>query len=195
MEIKFTGWSINFSGKRINYIVVVYLLFFGWGFAQHSSAEKVSIKGFKRLYKLNDSIYRSEQPTKKGFQQLEAMGLKTVINFRRNKRDDRKAQKTQLELAHFPLKTKELTEGQILTVLKLVQSAEKPVLLHCWHGSDRTGAISAAYRVVFEDWDKEEAIQELRKEEFGYHENWYPNVVDLLRNLDVDTLREELKLK
>ncbi|MEM6543138.1 MAG: protein tyrosine phosphatase, partial [Bacteroidota bacterium] len=66
---------------------------------------------------------------------------------------------------------------------------------HCWHCSDRTGAISAAYRIVFEDWEKEEAIKELRKEEFGYHENWYPNVMDLLRDLDVDALKKELDLK
>ncbi|MEM8507305.1 MAG: tyrosine-protein phosphatase [Bacteroidota bacterium] len=195
MEIKSTTWSINFSGKTIMYIGIAYLLFFGWGFAQESSAEKVAIKGFKRLYKLNDSIYRSEQPSAKGFQQLEAMGLKTIINFRRNKKDDRKARKTALTLEHLPLKTKELTEEQILMVLKVVHAAEKPVLLHCWHGSDRTGAISAAYRIVFEDWEKEEAIKELRKEEFGYHENWYPNVMDLLRDLDVDALKKELDLK
>ncbi|MEM9000621.1 MAG: tyrosine-protein phosphatase [Bacteroidota bacterium] len=147
------------------------------------------------MYKLNDSVYRSEQPSKKGFQELEAMGLKTIINFRRNKKDDRKARKTDLTLEHMPLKTKELTEAQILSALKLVQSAEKPLLLHCWHGSDRTGAISAAYRIVFQNWDKELAINELRKEEFGYHENWYPNVMDLLRNLDVDALKKELDIR
>ncbi|MEM9363020.1 MAG: dual specificity protein phosphatase family protein [Bacteroidota bacterium] len=190
MEIK----SIYFSGRNFGYFAIIYMLFFGWSFAQETFAEKIGIKGFKRLYKLNDSVYRSEQPSTKGFQQLEEIGLKTIINFRRNKKDDRKARKTQLVLEHFPLKTKELTEEQILTALKLVQSAEKPVLLHCWHGSDRTGAISAAYRIVFEDWDKEKAIEELRKKEFGYHENWYPNVKDLLRDLNVDALRKELKL-
>ncbi|MEM9078974.1 MAG: dual specificity protein phosphatase family protein [Bacteroidota bacterium] len=190
MEIK----SIYFSGRNFSYFTIIYMLFFGWSFAQETPAEKIGIKGFKRLYKLNDSVYRSEQPGTKGFQQLEEIGLKTIINFRRNKKDDWKARKTQLVLEHYPLKTKELTEEQILTALKLIQSAEKPVLLHCWHGSDRTGAISAAYRIVFEDWDKEKAIEELRKKEFGYHENWYPNVKDLLRDLKVDALRKELKL-
>ena len=82
-----------------------------------------------------------------------------------------------------------------MKALKIIQAAEKPVLLHCWHGSDRTGAISAAYRIVFEDWEKEKAIEELRKKEFGYHENWYPNVLSLLRNLDTPKLRKELKIK
>ena len=163
--------------------------------AQQRRAEKVDQKGFKRLYKLNDSVFRSEQPSKKDFEALEDMGLKTIVNFRRNKTDDRKARKTLLKLEHLPLRTKELTQDQLLTALKLVKFAEKPVLLHCWHGSDRTGAISAAYRIVFEDWDKEDAIKELRIEELGYHENWYPNVVDLLRVLDVAKIKEELDLK
>ena len=77
----------------------------------------------------------------------------------------------------------------------MIKSAKKPVLLHCWHGSARTGAISAAYRIVFEDWDKKEAIKELRTEDFGYHENWYPNVVTLMENLDVASLKKELGLK
>ncbi|MEM1258920.1 MAG: sulfur transferase domain-containing protein [Bacteroidota bacterium] len=177
------------------FLVLLFLLCAHSSHSQQYAVEEVALKGFKRLYKLNDSVYRSEQPSTRDFQALEAMGLKTIINFRRNKKDDVKARKTQLTLEHYPLKTKELTEAQILTALKLVKEAEKPVLLHCWHGSDRTGAISAAYRIVFEDWDKEEAIKELRKEEFGYHENWYPNVIDLLRDLDVTELKKGLDLR
>lgn len=177
------------------WLTFLFVLFTIMAFSQEQAAEKVELRRFKRLYKLNDSVFRSEQPSKKDFEALETMGLKTIVNFRRNKRDDKKARKTQLNLEHYPLRTKELTEDQILTALQLIQSSEKPVLLHCWHGSDRTGAISAAYRIIFEDWDKEEAIKELRKEEFGYHENWYPNVVDLLRDLNIVKMKKELDLR
>ncbi|MEM9142224.1 MAG: sulfur transferase domain-containing protein [Bacteroidota bacterium] len=190
MAIKPIIWPTIPFGKNLYYITLVCLLFLGYGYAQQTEAQKLPLNGFKRLYKLNDSVYRSEQPNTKDFQELEHMGLKTIINFRRNKKDDRKARKTQLVLEHFPLKTKELTEGQILTALKMIQEAQKPVLLHCWHGSDRTGAISAAYRIVFENWDNDAAIKELRKADFGYHENWYPNVIDLLRNLDVVKMKK-----
>ena len=176
-------------------LFVVLLSFTSLGLAQESAAKKMALKGFKRLYQLNDSVFRSDQPSKKGFQLLEAEGVKTILNFRRNKKDDKKAANTGLILKHFPLKTKELTEAQIITALKLIQTSEKPILIHCWHGSDRTGAISAAYRIVFEGWDKEKAIEELRKKEFGYHENWYPNVKDLLRDLDVVGIKKELGLR
>ena len=72
---------------------------------QQNPAEKLSLKGFKRLYKLNDSVYRSEQPSTKDFMALEDLGVNTILNFRRNKKDDRKARKTNLALLHFPLKT------------------------------------------------------------------------------------------
>tara|TARA_B100000780_G_scaffold207610_1_gene147907 strand:- start:928 stop:1164 length:237 start_codon:yes stop_codon:yes gene_type:complete len=76
--------------------------------------------------------------------------------------------------------------------LKVVKQAENPILIHCWHGSDRARVITAAYRIIFENWSKEQAIEELRKPEFGYHEKCYPNLINLLTNLDVQKIRNEL---
>ncbi|NAS13335.1 dual specificity protein phosphatase family protein [Poritiphilus flavus] len=162
------------------------------GIAQEKRLERIDSGKFKRLYQLNDSLYRSEQPSKKDFKVLQTLGIRTSINLRRNKDDSRKAKGTEMKLVHIPLKTKELTEADLLVVLQAIQKAEKPVLVHCWHGSDRTGATMAAYRVVVEDWSKEEAISELRQAELGYHENWYPNVIELISSLDVARLRSEL---
>lgn len=162
--------------------------------AQNSRLEKIQSSRFKRLYRLNDSVYRSEQPSRKGFEELKALGIKTSITFRRNKNDLRKAKGTGLELVHIPLKTAELTEDDLVMALRAIKAAKKPVLVHCWHGSDRTGAIMAAYRVVFENWSKKDAISELRRPELGYHENWYPNVIDLISNLDKKQMAKELGL-
>lgn len=156
--------------------------------------EKISSSNFKNLYKLNDSIYRSEQPSRKGFRELEAMGVRSILNFRRLMEDKRKARGTDLDLKWIPIKTKDLSQAQIVEALAVIKNAEKPLLFHCWHGSDRTGAVAAAYRVVFQNWTKEEAIRELRKSELGYHENWYPNIVRLIKNLDVRGIRAELNL-
>ncbi|MEO0526765.1 MAG: dual specificity protein phosphatase family protein, partial [Bacteroidota bacterium] len=92
------------------------------------------------------------------------------------------------------LKTAEITENHLVEALGAIHTAKKPVLVHCWHGSDRTGAVMAAYRVVFENWSKEDAISELRRPELGYHENWYPNVVDLISNLDEKKIARQLGL-
>jgi len=195
LKLFFKGYEY-FDMRRIGVFVFILLpisipiLSFG----QTGNLTEIPSKGFKRLYKLNDSIYRSEQPSRKGFQELEALGIISSITFRRNKNDEKKAKNTGLELKHIPLKTSELTEEELLVVMKAIQNAEKPVLIHCWHGSDRTGAISAAYRVIFENWTKEDAIKELRRPELGYHENWYPNVISLILNLDVVAIRKQLSL-
>jgi len=165
------------------------------GFAQEVTLKEVPSKYLKNLYQLNDSVYRSEQPSKKGFKELESeYGLKTVLNLRRLKDDNRKAKDTQLTLEHLRLKSAEITEEDIIQALQIIQQAEKPVLIHCWHGSDRTGVVSAAYRIVFEGWSKEDAIAELRRPELGYHEKWYPNLLDLLRDLDVVAIKQKIGL-
>ena len=160
--------------------------------AQTQEFEKIESKYFKNLYKVNDSLYRSDQPKRRGFKELEAAGVKSVITFRRLKGDTKKAKGTNLELTNIPLKAKELTEEKIIETLKVIYEAPKPVLIHCWAGSDRTGVMTAVYRVVIEDWPKEKAIEELRYPDFGYHEKWYPNLVDLIRDLDVAKVKREL---
>lgn len=160
--------------------------------AQIIEATKQESKNFKRFYKVSDDIYRSEQPSRKGFTEIEVLGIKTILNFRRKWSDDKKAQHTKLQLEHVKLKSKEMTENQVFDVLKIINKAEKPLLIHCWHGSDRTGIIIAAYRIVFENWPKATAIAEFRKPEFGYHENWYPNLIDILNDLNVAKIQNEL---
>nr|WP_299344590.1 dual specificity protein phosphatase family protein [Allomuricauda sp.] len=176
------------------FISLVTMSFFGVGciVAQQQDVRQIESRYFKNLFQINDSIFRSEQPSKKGFRELEAMGIKTIINLRRLKDDNRKAKGTGLQLKKVPLRSAKMVETDIANVLGLIHASEKPVLIHCWHGSDRTGVIIAAYRVVFENWDKERAIQEFRRKEFGYHENWYPNLLDLIRNLNPEKMREEL---
>lgn len=156
--------------------------------------EEIASKNFKNLYKVNDSLYRSEQPSKKGFKELEASGVKTIVNLRRLKDDKRKAKGTQLKLEHIRLATKKITENDVIKVLKTIHNAEKPVLIHCWHGSDRTGIVTAAYRIIFENWTKEDAIAEFRQPAFGYHEKWYPHLLDILKNLNIARLKAELDI-
>ena len=166
----------------------------GLSFAQQSNFEKVASKHFKNMYKINDVLYRSEQPSKKGFKELEAKGILTILNLRRLKEDTKKAKSTNLKLEHIPIKTKVLNEFDIVKALQIIKNSKEPVLVHCWHGSDRTGTIIAAYRIVFENWSKKRAIKEFTNAKFGYHKNMYPNLLDLLENLDVASIKKQLNL-
>jgi len=164
------------------------------GYAQDAIYTEIESKYFNNFHSVNDSIYRSEQPSKMAFKALEAAGIKTILNLRRLRNDTKKAKGTNLQLEHIPLATKSITEDDVIEVLQLIQNAEKPLLIHCWHGSDRTGVMIAANRIVVENWTKEDAIKEFKNAEFGYHEKKYPNLIELLENLNVKNLRKQLNI-
>ena len=67
------------------------------------------------------------------------------------------------------------------------------MLVHCWHGADRTGMMCAVYRLAVEGWTKEEAIEELTEGGYGFHSVW-KNIVPYVRDLDVERLREKAGL-
>ena len=126
-------------------------------------------------------------------QKLDSMGVVTVLNLRNRISDKRKAQNTSLTLVRLPINTWKMSMGHIVKALRLIETSEKPVAIHCLHGSDRTGAVVAAYRMIYEDWTKEEAILEFRNEIFGYHEKWFPNILSLLNSIDIEALKKELE--
>jgi protein tyrosine phosphatase (PTP) superfamily phosphohydrolase (DUF442 family) len=146
----------------------------------------------ENFYKVSDKLYRSEQPDKAAFQQFQSMGIYSVLNLRKHHSDRNEARKTKIKLHHLRLSARNLTQEQIFQALKIIQQSDSPVLIHCWHGSDRTGSVAAAYRMVFQNWSATEAIDEFKNGGYGYHEWAFPNLVVLLENLDVNGLRAKL---
>lgn len=168
-----------------------------YGTEEKGGDKMVSIKiesgNFKNLYKVSDDLYRSEQPDTKGFAELEKLGVKSILNLREYHSDVSKAKNTALVLYRKRLAAGELTQNEIAECLKIIKDAPKPILVHCLHGSDRTGAIVAAYRMVVENRSKEDAVKELLDDRFGHHERYYKNIRILLENLDIEYLKKEIK--
>jgi len=155
-------------------------------------AEKINLSTLHNFYKVDANVYRSEQPGKKSMHQLDSMGIKTVINLKQHKADDDKAEKTNLVLVQIPMKAGTISYTDVVAGVKTIMQAKKPVLVHCKHGSDRTGCMIAAYRIVKCGWTKEEAIKELREGGFGFHEGAYPNIINLINTLDIEKLKKDV---
>lgn len=155
-------------------------------------AQPVIGSSLSNLYKVDNGLYRSEQPDDEAFKDLSHLGIKEVLNLREYHSDDDEAKGLGLDLHHIKIAAGSISEAQVITALKIISKRKGPILVHCWHGSDRTGAIIASYRVVFEGWPKDKAIDELVDGGYGYHSNIYPNVVKLIRNLDVDKIRSSI---
>ena len=146
----------------------------------------------ENFYKVSDKLYRSEQPDKDAFAELQTMGIKAVLNLRKHHSDRNDARKTKIKLHHLRLSARNLTQEQIYKALKIIQQSDSPILIHCWHGSDRTGAVAAAYRMVFQNWSVKQAIDEFKNGGYGYHDWAFPNLIELLETLDVNGLRTKL---
>lgn len=155
-------------------------------------ARQVHRDGVKNLHCICDDLYRSGQPDEDGFSALEKLGIRSVLNLREYHKDTRKARHTGLHLMAYPVAAGEVTAADIENCLRLIKDAPKPVLVHCWHGSDRTGIVVAAYRIVFQGWSVEAAENEFCDDAYGHHEFWYGNLVKLLRNTDWQAMRNRL---
>ena len=146
------------------------------------------------LYRVEADLFRSAQPTSAGFKELEALGVKTVLDVAGGDGDDQEARGTSLKLVHIPMSAWGLRDDRVLEALRiLADPGSRPLVIHCQHGADRTGALVALYRVVVQGWKKADAIREMN--EGGYHHSFlWKNLDRYVDRADVAALRKELGL-
>jgi len=155
-------------------------------------ATAVVVEGVPNLHKINDNLYRSAQPSAEGMKNLEKLGIKTVINFREFHDDKDEVMGTNLKRIDIPMYAWDIKDKTINEALKqLGNKNDGPYLIHCMHGADRTGVVSAMYRILYEQWDKQKAIDEMRGGGFGFHEVW-SNIIAYVENVDVQAMKLSL---
>lgn len=145
------------------------------------------------FYWVDNNIYRSEQPDNNDLQAFSELGIKEILNLREYHSDDAAIEK-HFTVYSVPMDAATVTEEQLLTALTKIKNRKGPLVIHCWHGSDRTGATVAAYRIIFQNWSKAQAIDEMVNGGYGYHANIYPNLVELINNLDVEKIKRQLQV-
>ncbi|MFT3830234.1 MAG: tyrosine-protein phosphatase [Opitutaceae bacterium] len=155
-------------------------------------AEPLVETSLANAFRVSPELYRCEQPTTADLADLRALGIRTVLNLRKHHDDPDAFAAAGLKLLAEPMNAGEVTEELLVSALRQFREAPKPVAVHCWHGSDRTGVFVAAYRIVFQGWARKDAIDEFRHGGYGYHARWYPNLVELLEKLDVDAVRAKV---
>ena len=137
-----------------------------------ASAQKiVTPPGIKNFGKVNDNYFRGSQPDRSQMAALKAMGVKTIIDLRKDFVPEARQWAAELGLNYFnlPLKpSKAATKEQTEYFLSLVNDAANgPVYVHCKGGRHRTGALTAAYRISRDGWTAEQAYEEMKKYDFN----------------------------
>ena len=136
-------------------------------------SQAISLAGTPNLYKVSDELYRSGQPTAEGMRELEKKGIRTVISFRNFHDDDDQIAGTNLESRRIRINTWAIDSQDDEEFLRVLEECPKPVLIHCLHGSDRTGSMVALYRIRKQGWSVEEAVNEMKHGGTGFHRIWY----------------------
>ncbi|WP_230152062.1 dual specificity protein phosphatase family protein [Pseudomonas brassicacearum] len=144
------------------------------------------------LYQMSPTLYRSSLPDGAALPLLNKLRIGTVINFL-PEADKRWLSTPGIEQVQLPYRTNHVDDSDILRALRAIQAAEAkgPVLMHCKHGSDRTGLVAAMYRVVVQGWSKEDALNEMTEGGFG-DSHHFKDGVRYMMQADVDKLRMAL---
>ncbi|MCD9570757.1 tyrosine-protein phosphatase [Pseudomonas protegens] len=144
------------------------------------------------LYQMSPTLYRSALPDKGAVPLLQQLKVATVINFLPES-DASWLSAPGINQVQLPYRTNHVDDADVLKALRAIQSAEAqgPVLMHCKHGSDRTGLMSAMYRVVIQGWSKEEALNEMTQGGYG-DSSHFKDGIRYMMQADVDKLRTAL---
>jgi len=151
-------------------------------------AQPMDIAGVTNCFRVDEHLLRGAQPTEPGMVALEKLGVQLITSLRGFSGDSDLIENTSLIYKRIRFHTWHPEVEDMVEFLKTINAHRgKVIFVHCRRGIDRTGSMVALYRIVFQGWLKEEALNEMVSGGFGYDDK-FPNVVDFMRQLNVDLL-------
>ncbi|MEN8127094.1 MAG: tyrosine-protein phosphatase [Planctomycetota bacterium] len=155
--------------------------------------KKLDKKNCSDLFQVSEILYRSSRPNDQGLKELVQMKIKTIVDLEPAQDNQDRPQTDGLNNISLPMETCFPDRGQIKHFLEIMAAPDNwPVLIHCKNGIDRTGIMTACYRIIVQGWEIEEAIEQISQEpyDFGSQEN----ILKFFRQLDIKELRQELNI-
>ena len=132
-----------------------------------ASISNVSIKNFGQM---DDRFFRGGQPKKDEYQELAALGIKTVIDLRDDPTEYEKGSVEALGMKYvnIPMSDSSYPEtAKIDAFLKLVDDPSTgKFYVHCAGGRHRTGVAGAVYRFNHYNWTYDQVYAEMKKYDF-----------------------------
>lgn len=129
--------------------------------------------GIFRVYwhnfeKIAEGVYRSNQPDHERFEKYAAMGIETVLNLRGAVKEAHYLFEVEscaalgLELVNIQMSARKAPKVQQLKkVIAAFDTMQKPFLMHCKSGADRTGLVAALYLMTQKGVPVEQARHQL----------------------------------
>jgi protein tyrosine/serine phosphatase len=137
--------------------------------AASANLSQIRIDNFGRV---NDNYYRGAQPEGRDYDDLGAIGVKTLVNLTSDDAEPNEramAERAGMHYFQIPMTTHEPpTSAQLAQFMRIVNDpANKPVYVHCVGGRHRTGVMTAVYRMSEDGWTADQAFKEMKQFKFG----------------------------
>jgi protein-tyrosine phosphatase len=153
--------------------------------ADATPAQRVQKPGLPHFGQISDQLFRGAQPKPEGFVELKNFGVDIVVNLREEKNDvdaEKKLVEAQgMRYVNIPMRGFSTPQNtQVAEFLALLRNnADKKVFVHCQRGAERTGVMVAAYRMSWQQWTPEQALQEM--EVFRFRGFWFRHLKKYVR--------------
>jgi protein tyrosine/serine phosphatase len=155
------------------------------------------------FHQVDSQMYRGGRPRASAYPKLEALGIRTIINLEEEESAQRERDallrlnenlkpEDRIDFVSFPISQTQIdktgiSNDEVKELFQLIEKARKPVLIHCYYGRDRTGAVMALYRMLYSQMSYEDALEE------AYHYKFSSEDSGLKRTLHHYRHRERLE--
>ena len=179
-------------------LVLLLLLIPTLAFARDANwAKPMTLQGVSNLNQVTPILYRSAQPDAAGFLNMaKNLKIKTVIDLRESQTDAAYLGTSQIKPYYVPMNAMNITTDEIVAALTLIKAhqGEGPILVHCQHGAVRTGVVIAMYRIIYQGWSKQQAIDEMKNGGYNFHAIFF-NIPAFINNANIPALKAALAIK
>ena len=155
----------NYAGVILTMLAVILV-----SQAQDVKTEKTSSIKIKNFGQMDDRFYRGAQPKETDYKDLAALGIKTVIDLTAQPKpyEQSLVESLGMKYVNIPMADKRYpTEEATKMFLRFAgDPATGKFFVHCAGGRHRTGAMGAAYRFEFYNWNFDQVYAEMKKYDF-----------------------------
>jgi len=149
--------------------------------------EKLKLNGLPNGGKISDALFRGAQPRAEGLKELKSLGVTTIVDLRGEDPDKISWERQQAETLGIRFVSIPVSgwsppsNDQVAQFLKIFRDNPKErVFVHCRFGDDRTGVFVATYRMAFDGWPAQQAMNEMYS--FGFNGFWHPAMKSFIRD-------------
>jgi protein tyrosine phosphatase (PTP) superfamily phosphohydrolase (DUF442 family) len=139
--------------------------------SEQAKLHKLPTKSLPNAIQITPKVISGGQPDgEKGFEELEKLGVKTIISVDGAKPDLAAAKKHGLRYVHLPHGYDGIPDERVKELAKAVKELNGPIYIHCHHGKHRSPAAAAAACAAAGLIEPKQAIEILKLA--GTHENY-----------------------